>query len=241
MKKSVIGALIAMVLLGLAAFAAFGALVQTRIGKPISHADSSAESLTAEPSAPVLAAGLEQSLSAARQGLGSGQRTLLMRSLDAARRASDVGRSSGSPDARQAFETVHRLATEARRALQNGQNSDVDARLTSALQALSSAGLRNPGALPAHQQADTYRAATVLNAQGVRIGKVLDISGDTFTLGLGGYSNLFGFLDHPQQTLQVPQPQLLLGRRRTLGSTFVVLPTSATAASDVIGQLRHNP
>ena len=239
MNKSIAGALIAMLVLGVASFALFGALVQTRIGRPVAPPELSPQSLNDGSSAAVLAAGLEESLSVARRALASGQRPLLMRALDAARRVSEVARSSAPAPIAQTFQSVHGLVTEARRSLQNGQPDRVDVRLRTALATLSSAGLRDSRQLVTPQRVQDYRGAILLNSQGVRIGKILGVTGDTLTVGIGGFSNLFGFLDHPRQTIRASPAELLFGRRRTFGSTYVVLPTKATAPGEVIGQLRQ--
>ena len=162
-----------------------------------------------------------------------------MRALDAARRVSEVARSSAPAPIAQTFESVHGLVTEARRSLQNGQPDRVDVRLRTALATLSSAGLRDSRQLVTPQRVQDYRGAILLNSQGVRIGKILGVSGDTLTVGIGGFSNLFGFLDRPRQTIRASQNELLFGRRRTFGSTYVVLPTNATSPGKVIGQLRQ--
>jgi hypothetical protein len=79
-----------------------------------------------------------------------------------------------------------------------------------------------------------YRGATVLNAQGVRIGEVKEIRDGSLVISLRGLSDLFGFIDFGGRETAVPLNQVLLGRRKTLGSTFVAIPTDSTSVNDIL-------
>lgn len=214
-----------MVLLA-AAFAVLDVLVSSRMGRPLGPAKPIPEMAgkRAEPIA-VLSKGLRESLGIARNALRTGDRSRAARALDAAMRASDVGKHAGGPAIAAKFDDANRRIKEARVALQDGRSGQAEQLAGAALAIVATTNAFGAEAPLQSIIAGTYKGAKVLNARGVRLGEIR-------SLRMG----LFGFLDFGGQELRVPLDRVLLGEAKKIGSTFVVLSMLATAPDDVRNQ-----
>ncbi len=231
-------ALIGMFVLGALGFWALAALVQFRIGRPVATQQVAA---TAGNPLDILRQGARESIEMARIALQRGDKSKAAAALDAAKRATEVGRDVKSDT----FKGVFDFVKQARYALQDGDCSKAQEFLKDASDVLSKS---NPSSgttaiLTTQNFGDAYRGATVLNAQGVRIGEVEQGEESRATLVVGGKRDLLGFIDlSGGRHIEVSLKDLILGKPKNLGSTMVVLPTLAVSpervAKDAIAQLR---
>lgn len=151
-------------------------------------------------------------------------RAEITRALDAAMRASEVG-AKAAPDT--TMGAAHREIMHARRALQIGDVDGMRARIEGALAEVEDI---DPGArLEIAAPLQDYDGASVLNAQGVHIGEVASIRADRVRVRLGGATDVWGFWDiDPDAIVSLPVDTLVFGPARTIGGSYVVLPTRDT-------------
>ena len=219
------GLVTAMVGLGAAAMVLPAWLTEVREGRPVPEAGRPAL-VRADTAPEVLAAGLRSSLSAAVEGLDAGRPSEATHALDAALRTTEVG-ARAAPES--GFHAVLEEIKHARRALHMGDEVTARNRIAAARQPVQIAGIRTqPPDRP-----ERYVGVPVLNAQGVMIGEVADAQGDRLELALGGHRDLWGFWDwQAKQTATAPADALVFGPRRTIGKSYVMLPTFDTAPVD---------
>jgi hypothetical protein len=92
--------------------------------------------------------------------------------------------------------------------------------------------------LPEQRVWSDYQDAALLNAMGVRLGKVTRLQASTngsaaAVLTLGGAQDVLGLFDIGGIERIVPADTLLFGKRQTIGAVRVVLPTIAASASQI--------
>jgi hypothetical protein len=228
-------AIVGMFVLGAAGFCALAALVQVRIGRPVAAAPAAPDRSARHPLA-LLREGVRDAIQSAEDALRSKNQARTAAAMDAAKRAAEVGRDAESgDDFRRAFAAVE----NARLALQDGSRQEALVQLQEAAQALPPGTTRNQSL----RNVDTselygYRGATVLNAQGVRVGEVERVSGRKFVVIVGGARDLLGCIDLPGgHQFEVPVEQTVMGKRKTLGSTMVVLPTLSASPERIESEL----
>ena len=240
MRKA--GFLIAMWLLGIASFALLGWVVQVRIGQPVSGGGADAD----DGSGPVriLLNGLAGSIRVADEGIGRGEGGGAVHALDGAMRAARVGYAATEPVARWALADAVEQIEEARLDLQIGLRADARHHLGEALSAVRGVDameiLETPS-VPASSLWDGYRGATLLNANGVRIGELKDLrtagGREEAVIRLGRIQDLFGFLDLAGTEATVPAEDLLFGEPRGVGVVNVVLPTPESVPARILASL----
>ena len=151
-------------------------------------------------------------------------RAEVTRALDAAMRASEVG-AKAAPGT--TMGAAHHDIMHARRALQMGDVEGMRARIEDALAEVDEI---DPGApLEIAAPLQDYDGVSVLNAQGVHIGEVASIRADRVRVELGGATDVWGFWDiDPDAIVSLPVDTLVFGPARTIGGSYVVLPTRDT-------------
>jgi hypothetical protein len=108
------------------------------------------------------------------------------------------------------------------RALQNGDAAGAHRRIAATLADLAD-GV--PAAMQRPAPAARYAGVPVLDRQGVVVGEVVRAAPDRLELALGGARDIWGFWDwRPQRVMAVAPDAAVLGPRRTVGKSFVVLP-----------------
>ncbi len=223
--------LLGMALLGSLAFWILQALAGTRVAQPIGAAPTVAAT---EPgsAAASLRTGTETALATAVRAVHDGRRAEAVAAMDAARRAARVGHEAGLAGFQGAVDAIE----EARRTVQNGDFAGTAPVLSRGLDELratrSSPSGDGSSGVPAGQLAD-YRGATVLNAEGVRIGELEDANGVSAAIFDGSKRDAFGFIDRGGARIEVPTKQLVFGRRHRAGDTLVVLSTHAMRFADL--------
>ena len=230
-------ALIGMFVLGGLGFWALAALVEFRIGRPVVVQVAAAAGTPLD----ILRQGAQESIDTASTALQRGDKSKAAAALDAAKRATEVGRDAKG----ETFKGVFDLVKQARYALQDGDSARAQELLKDASDTLSKS---NPSSgttaiLTTQNFGDAYRGATVLNAQGVRIGEVDQIEESRAMLVVGGKRDLLGFIDlSGGRHIEVSLNDLILGKPKNLGSTMVVLPTLSVlperVAKEAVAQRR---
>ncbi len=210
-----------MIVLGIVALAVPAWTYEARTGRPLGVTPAPA---SAQRPLESLAAGTVSALELAEQRLRAGRRSDAARALDAARRAARVG---GFADTHGAFAETLKLVRGARDSLQDGRPSQALASVQRALATL------RPDAVQMHapnQRLDRYVGATVIDATGVRIGEVVQASGEQVEIALGGGRDVLGLFDLERGTrMTVNRGALVLGPRRWVGATLVAWPAAARA------------
>lgn len=209
-----------MLAFGVAAMAAFAILVAVRQGTPLRRAEAGGASPVARARA-----GVEASVRDALDSLAVRRQTEAARALDAAMRAAAVVEHA-LPEAHDAaFAEVQARVEQARRRLQNGERARAVAAVRQALDSVREEADADAVAEPP-AAFGPYVGATVLDANGVRIGEVVaaDDGAATLTLAIRGWRDLFCFLDLGGERVQVAAAELLYGERRAVGSTLVMWP-----------------
>lgn len=222
------GLITAMVGLGAAALVLPAWLTELREGKPIPGAGRQALVQEGDKAPAVLAAGLRSSLRAAMESLDAGRRSDATHALDAALRSAETG-AKAAPESR--FQSVLHEVERARRALHMADEARArDHMAAAARQPLQTDRVRSRTPDPPQR----YRGVPILNAHGVIIGEVLGAEGDRLELALGGHRDLWGFWDwQAKQTASAPVRLVVFGPRRTIGKSYVALPTFETAPVDL--------
>ena len=230
-------ALIGMFVLGGLGFWALAALVEFRIGRPVVVQVAAAAGNPLD----ILRQGAQESIDTASTALQRGDKSKAAAALDAAKRATEVGRDAKGDT----FKGVFDLVKQARYALQDGDSSRAQEFLKDASDTLSKGNLSSgtTTTLTTHNSGDAYRGATALNAQGVRIGEVEQIEESRAMLVVGGKRDLLGFIDlSGGRHIEVSLNDLILGKPKNLGSTMVVLPTLSVlperVAKEAVAQRR---
>ena len=223
--------LVAMVVLGVASFGAFGAAVQWREGRLIEPPQDVDSSMAGRPPVEVLRRGVVASAEVARAGVDGGDRATGMRALDAAVRAARVGLASATGPLAWAFDHAWRQLQASRVSVETGHPGAAKDHLDRVVGTMEDAARfadADATTLPAAQDWDRYRGATVINAMGVRIGEldevVVTADGPTARLTLGGNLDVFGFLDLGGDSVRVDATRLLYGQPRSVGIVHVVMP-----------------
>jgi hypothetical protein len=223
--------LVAMVVLGLVAFGAFGAAVEWRDGRLLDPPHDVDTAVSGAAPAEVLLRGVTASAEITRDGLDGGHRSDAMRALDAAVRASRVGVAAGSGPLAWAFDHAWRQLEATRVSVETGHPGAARDHLDTVIQTMNDAARfagTDATTLPANDDWDRYRGATVINAMGVRIGELDDVEvtadGPTATVTLGGNLDVFGFIDVGGDAVRIDATQLLYGQPRSVGIVHVVLP-----------------
>ena len=123
---------------------------------------------------------------------------------------------------REDHELVRRVEA-ARRALQNGDPTEASRR---AQLAARMADTISPASLRLLATSATYRGALVLDANGNRIGSVVDIDDVRVTIDTPAPTIVLGFSAPRRGTSSrdVPRDSVLLGQPRTAGQTMVLAP-----------------
>lgn len=223
--------LVIMLVVGLAALAVPGWLYERREGRPLRAPGVTAPALPpgsgGSPREPLetLAAGLGEALTVAQESLRAGQTSEAARALDAALRAAEVG-AHASPGG--AFPPALEHVKHARKELQDGQPSRAARTLARARAALGA----RPGSPPVQTvpSLGRYAGGTLINAEGVRIGEVVSVSGDRVELVLGGWRDFMGLFDlGGGRHVTVPADALVFGPARYFGLTLVAAPTFETS------------
>lgn len=237
------GYLTTMVVLGLIAFAFLAWAVQWREGRPVEQlAAESVEPAPAQRIA-VLAAGANSSADTARTALMQDERATAAHALDAATRASRVGMHATTGETGHQFKLAHQAFKEARQALQNGnQLSETVAHIETAMAALTQAAHSDNGLRTELPELADLQDASVINAQGVRLGEIDRIEEGPdgrpqAVLVLGDGQNVLGVLDLGGQRVAVPADQLLLGKPQWLGRAHVAIPSLKADVTEVVAEL----
>lgn len=177
------------------------------------------------PETEAIVSGVQASIDRARAGLRSGRRGAATTALDDLRRAGEVGRNA-VPAA--GFVAAMDEIQHARRALQQGDDSGAIRRLDAAGHALHVGGVVSSP--PANLE--RYAGATVIDARGAVIGEVKSVSDGSLDLAIGGLRDVWGLVDiGEKRSLTVPSSGVALGTPRSLGPTYVMVPTSAVCAA----------
>ena len=235
MNSKVTVRIVAMLAIAAVLFAVMGGLMQSRIGHPLSVPQDQVTAALQRGTVAVLLNGIRGALTAAQNALQEGRQSEIARALDASMRAAGVGKDALSSTRHgAALERLHESILKARVAFQNDNHSQAAEMVRAAL--ASTPDVENETA----STPDTaqYTGATVLNAEGVRVGEVKGSSNGAVLVSLGGYNNLFGFVDIGGQTVQVPADYIIYGKQKALGTTFVVLPSLSTSPGEITAQLR---
>ncbi len=215
--------LVAMYALGVGAMALTAWLFEWHEGRSIEGA------VAAEPrgSAPLrtpldaLAAGLSGTLNVAARDLGAGRRSEAARALDAALRAAEVGAAA---DRGGMLGVTLARVRAARRALHNGRPRKARRHVDEARRTLRG---KTPGKAGTAKALGGYAGATVINANGVRIGKVERVEADKLRIVFGPGLDVLGILDlRSEPALTVPARFVLFGPNEFFGPTLVALPVS---------------
>jgi hypothetical protein len=136
------------------------------------------------------------------------------------------------------FADANRRIQEARIALQNGRSMRAAELAGAALAFVPSPNVSTASEIRTDSIVQgKYNGAKVLNARGVRVGEIRRIENDEAVMSIGGVAGLFGFLDFGGQEVRVPLDHVLLGEPRSIGSTFVVLPSLRSAPDEIRDQL----
>lgn len=235
------GYIVTMLAIGAVFFSALGWLVNWRTGSPLPTSGSRplAGTILQRPES-VLMQGVRQSVSSALTELEHGHRTKAVMAIDAAKRAADVGRHGTSGDLASGFDHIHREMEHVRASLQDGERTSARRLLAATTAALSLEPTGRPGATglstaPAPESdLNAYAGAHVINAQGVRIGEVVQIRSGQALLEIGGNDDVLGFIDlGGGKQISVPVEKLVFGKRKALGSTMVALPTFSVSGDQV--------
>ncbi len=230
--------LVAMVVLGALAFAAFGFLVEWRQDQPVEvPASFPRDAASQGPPSAVLAEGVGASAATSRQELDGGHRGKAMHALDAAVRGAVVGRAATAAPVQWAFDHAWRMLEEARTDVEIGQPGAARTHLAEVSDTMRRAvELARSSAEPATRPADldAYGGADVLNALGARIGEIdhADVDASTVTIRLGGSPDVFGVLDLGGSSVTVDAAGLLFGEPGAVGVLHVVVPTFGDDLSD---------
>lgn len=224
-----------MVILGAAAFAGLGWLVEYREGLPLHEAPSAAMQEAAQQ-APmsVLQIGAQTSLQEAVQAFRQDRRSKAAHALDAAMRAVKVGMHASRTPTQKHWTEAHSRIKKARRALQTGDPTAARRALQKAIATLeqitASDGPPENRKAPSGAGKEAYEGALLINAQGIRIGEVRRVSPaeagrSEAVLVLGGARDVLGLFDWGGTRVTMPADRLLYGNPQTIGMVHVVLPS----------------
>jgi len=235
--------LVGLMALGVAAFVGLAALITYREGRPL-HPPAEVQApqdATARRPLEALTVGARMSTATARLSLERGARSEAVYALDAAVRAAEVGKHVAHGKLQDTFEQALHKMRQARHALQNGTPTSAQHHLAAAVATLDAAATAAPteeATLPEQQTWSAYQDARLINALGMRIGKIDRLRRSEkgpleAVLVLGGSQNMFGFLDLGGKEINVPAHTLLYGQPQTIGAVLVVVPTFASSAQQI--------
>lgn len=224
----------AMWVLGLAAVAGFAWLVARLDGTPVRVPPDAPVPAPAPADQPLaaVASGVARSAGTAGAELADGDRGRATHATDAALRAAEVGHAASHGAVKTAFAGALHDIHLARERLHGGDAERAGDALERAVDRLAGVvdaarGL-SPG-VPPEAVWTGYRGAKLVNANGSTIGRVTSLGGGrgepAARLRLGGAPDVLGVVDLGGRRATVPADRLLWGRRRSIGSVFVVLPT----------------
>lgn len=171
---------------------------------------------------------LAVSMQLAQAHLSSGLRERAAAALDDALRASEVLRvARAGPQVQARAEAVR----QARRALQNGRADEAARVLAQATRGSAAADWQDveTAQRAAATEPSAYRGVALLNALGAVIGEVRAVEPQRVRVALGGAHDVWGWWDwRPREEAWIAVSELLLGPRRRVGKSFVMLPTADT-------------
>lgn len=204
-----------MAVMGVTALVIPAWLVEVRDGTPVMK--------SATPAGPVsagLTPGLAEALETASSHLEQNERSSAAHAIDSAHRAAEVGHKGL---AARAYKDVLHNVKRARHALHMGSESRARKELQDAIRRSRSIRFEEPATgAPA---LSGFRSATVVNAQGVMMGEIVDVGRDRITLALGGARNVWGFLDLGGRRVTLPADAVVAGPQRTIGMSLIAVPS----------------
>ncbi|RJR53110.1 MAG: DUF4396 domain-containing protein [Desulfobacteraceae bacterium] len=225
----------AMVVLGFGALIVPAWLAESRDGRTLAQVESYAGAVGSNPASGLkaLEQGIRIDLSSALMDLDEGRRSEAMHAIDAAMRAADVGKGAAPGSV---FKDRLDGIKAARHEIHMGNLDAAKKRLSAIARAPAAARI---GEKPGSPEPNRFQGATVINANGIKIGKVEGVSGDRVELDLGGAKDVWGFWDmESKQTIRVGAGDLVFGQARTIGPSMVALPTRETPPVSSYGASR---
>ncbi len=220
-------ALVGMLAMGVRAFWGMAALWSYRVTQPLPHT-ASAVPEAADPIR-ALQTGVQRDLQLAQSALESDDVTEVARALDGARRIALVGHFAADPLFARPLGTIER----ARRAAQNHQRAEAERAIQEGLSTVAAESPTGAGQLtarPPGSDLKRYEGAVVLDASGVRIGRIKVVNSTAAVLVLGGKQDLFGFINVGGHEVSVPLRELVFGEAKKFGPTMVAMPQRAAPA-----------
>lgn len=233
-----VGVNVAMWTLGIVALGLFGWAVAWLDGRPVEIASSVEVAAVEDGGLATLTAGTARSAATARAHLQQGERGAATHALDAALRAAEVGHESSHGEVKSAFAVGLHAIVRAREALHDGDPAAAVRSLGDTVDALEGAvepARQMSVGVPPEPVRPGYDGAKLINANGAMLGEVAQVRdgpSPTVVVHAGGWNDWWGLFELGGRTVEVPADRLLWGPRRSLGATFVVLPTEASVVSD---------
>jgi hypothetical protein len=204
-RPAKVGLVAAMAVLGIAALVLPAWLTEVREGAacPAPSAD--------------LAGGARRSIASARDALDAGARTRATRALDDVRRIVTVG-ANAAPEI--GFDAATDEVARARAALQRGDEAGAKRHL-----ARAEAAIHAPTVARApDEDVRRYVGATAVDDEGRIVGEVVGASGETVTVEVGSWRDVWGFVDLARgRRVEVPIDAVDLGPRRAVGMTLIAV------------------
>lgn len=170
--------------------------------------------------------GLQESVTESLEQLEMNHRSNSAHALDAAHRA--VMTLHSAYPANNEFGELKKSLTQARHALHMGRDSDAMDWLKQVQTTL--AQQENRLSPVSKASVKPYLGAVVLNAHGIKQGEIVRVSQDKVIIARG-YRDVWGFIDFGGQQFPVSSNSLLWGKKKSIGSTMVLMPMLPPAAS----------
>lgn len=225
------GYLLGLGIIGMVAFALFGAIHEARMGRPLS---SDPPAPASREAAEVMARGAQHAFAEGARALQLGDRGAAMHAMDAGMRLAEVGVEAFGGS--EPWRAASQHARDAKRAVASGHKQRAAEALQAAATSLRGAGAERAGPPPRAG----YGGATLLNANGVRVGEVRSVDpGGGAELVIGGVHDLYGFLDWGGENLTVDADKLVYGPAQWPRPTLVVLPTLAQEPDAMIATFQR--
>lgn len=230
------GYLLVLTVIGVVAFALFGAIHEARIGRPLAVP---VPQTTRDGPAAMMQVGAGHTLGEAARLLDAGRRSEATHAMDAAMRVLEVGAYAFRDISGKQWHEAANRAKKGREALANGDVGRAIEDLRAAAERLGDASARGMGG-DAVPELNRYVGATVLNAAGIRIGEIVSVAsdGDRATVAIGGVRDLFGFWDWGSRTVRVASDVMVRGRTDWPKPTLVVLATVDTEPAEIVRALQ---
>lgn len=207
-----------------------GGLVNYRMGEPLAEPEAmQADAATLDPRS-LLKTGAATSASVASRFLVNDDRADATHAMDAAIRVAEVGAHVLEGDAGRQFQQALQRIKQGRRALQMGRSAAAPELFREAASLLAAIEKQKGSLKAPTRNWNAYEGAVVMNALGIRIGEVdavgTSANGErSVAVVLGGAQDFLGFLDFGGVDVRVVADQVIFGKTKTIGSTYVVLPT----------------